>query len=137
MNLRKIIREEIEKYLKNEVARKVSNAIIGTVLPESDIYQYVEWIHKNQEDFREGDLAQRIEYHSFYKLTEIPLNKINLEEWMVDEDKVEEYVEFYQKNKKYPPIVIDDEFSIIDGTHRANALNQLGFETIKAWIPKT
>ena len=46
-----------------------------------NIYQYVEQIHRNEENFQEGDLIDRIECFSKYKLMEVPISKINIDEY--------------------------------------------------------
>jgi ParB-like chromosome segregation protein Spo0J len=34
----------------------------------------------------------------------------------------------------YPPIVLNKDYSIIDGTHRINALDDLGYKTVIAFV---
>ena len=54
------------------------------------------------------------------------------------DDFIEEYKEKYQVKGNYPPIVLDKvhygRYTIIDGTHRVNALHQLGEEKVLAWV---
>lgn len=114
------------------------NSDIGDVLPESDIYQYVQGMHHTDEDFWDGDLGDRIENYSQYKLREISISKIDIDEFYIDEDDIEGYQERYESSKDYPPIVLEKiymgRYTIIDGTHRVNALNNLGITTVKAWV---
>ncbi len=126
---------ESENDIKN-----VWYAEVGTVLPESDIYVYVQYLHKERaEDFWEGDLGERIEYYKTYKLMSLPFSEINCEEYQYDADLGKEYRKKYQETGDYPPIVIGHKdirwgYGIIDGTHRARALRKLGISEIKAWV---
>jgi len=118
------------------------NAKIGQVLDESDIYNYVEQLHRNEEDFTDGDIGQRIGQFSKYKLTEIPIDKINIDEYDLDIDYMKDYKKMFKETNNYPPIVLDGDtkwsykntFTIIDGTHRVNALHRSGLKTVKAWV---
>lgn len=119
-----------EKHFKNLCWY---NAKLNDILPESDIYQYVEQLHDN-EDFIDGDISDRIESFSEYQLKEIDISDIDIDEFYLNQYKVDEFKEEYQKIGDYPPIVLEDNLRIIDGTHRVNALNELGVKKVKAWI---
>lgn len=136
---------------KNEGVDNVLSAEIGDVLSESDIYSYVERIHPDYEGaFVDGDLGERIERFSKYTLMLVNIDEIDIEEFDLDEDKVSEYEEEFKNRNDYPPIVLDGDkdissvrykngkyvtqYTIIDGTHRSNALNNLGVKKIKAWV---
>ena len=114
---------------------------IGDIYEESDIYTYVQKLHhKRKEDFWEGDLGERIEKYPFYVVKEIPIEQIEMDEFQVDDDDVEEYIELFKKLNSYPPIVLTKKQSgyyyIIDGTHRANALRELGLKSIICFVGK-
>ena len=119
MRIRELLRESLQQ----------------TVDP-NHIYALAKQIHRNYDDFGEGDLSDRIFWFDQYKLTNLPLSKIDLDEWDVDEDLVADHVAEIMKSKDtMPPIVFDPiENSIIDGTHRANAYAQLGYDTIPAYV---
>lgn len=134
-NIRRILREEIS----NQTIYTNNNVTIGDIYDESDIYTYIQKLHhKRSEDFWEGDLGDRIEKYPYYIVKEIPISDIELDEFYVDEDDVEEYVDMFIKRQSYPPIVIGKKHmgyhSIIDGTHRANALKELGFNSIICFV---
>jgi hypothetical protein len=120
------------------------NAEIGDVLDESDIYQYFQQLHRNEEDFYDGDLGQRVEEFSKYKLELIPIDKINIDEYELDLDYMKDYKKMLKETNNYPPIVLDGDtkwswgnnYTIIDGTHRVNALHRSGMKSIKAWVGK-
>jgi len=118
---------------RNQIFDKIENAKIGDILPESDIYNYIEYLHE-QDDFTEGDIAKRIEEFSKYQLRIVPIDKIDIYEFGLDEDVAKNYSEMYNQTNKYPPIVLSDTYRIIDGNHRTNALNDLGIKTIKAFV---
>jgi len=118
-----------------------NNINIGDIYEESDIYTYVQKLHhKRKEDFWEGDLGERIEKYPFYIVKEIPIEQIEMDEFQVDDDDVEEYVELFKKLNSYPPIVLTKKqygyYYIIDGTHRANALRELGLKSIICFVGK-
>lgn len=100
------------------------------------IYSMTKQIHRNYDDFSEGDLSDRIYWFDEYNLTELPISKLDLEEWEVDEDLVADHVaEIMKSRHTMPPIVFDPiARSIIDGTHRANAYAKLGYDTIPAYV---
>ena len=57
------------------------NAKIGDILSDDVIYQYVKSLHRNEEDFYDGDLEERIYQFSKYKLMEVNISKINIDEY--------------------------------------------------------
>ena len=117
-------------------------AKIGDILSDDIICQYVKSLHRNDEDFYEGDLEQRIYQFSKYKLMEVKISKINIDEYDLDKDYMRDYMIEYKNTQDYPPIVLDGDtqwswgnnYTIIDGTHRVNDLHRLKIDTIKAWV---
>jgi len=112
---------------------------IGDIKDDYNVLMYVQDIHSNSEDFEEGDLAERISEFSSYIVKEIPIKDIDINEFYIDEDVVEEYEEEYKIHRSYPIIVLGEKWNstwgIIDGTHRVNALNNLGLETVICFVP--
>lgn len=110
------------------------NAKIGDVIEEEYIYNYIQYLHDDYEGaFIDGDLGSRIEEFNRYKLTEINISEIDLDEFYIDNDSVNEYKSIINNTGDYPPIVVDNEYRIIDGSHRAVAVSKLQ-DKIKAWI---
>ena len=107
-----------------------------SIVPASQIFASVQKIHRDLNDFSEGDLGDRIYWFDDYKLVNLPISKINLDEYWVDEDYVEDYMNHIADSKKtMPPIVFDPiAGSIIDGIHRATAYSRLGNQTIPAYV---
>jgi hypothetical protein len=109
----------------------------GTVdsVDANTIYRTVQSAHHTPEDFEEGDIGDRIYWFDDYKLTSLPVANLNLNEYYVDEDLVDDYVEQIQHSPNtMPPIVYDPiAKSIIDGIHRAAAYSKLGHATIPAY----
>jgi len=134
------------KYIISESQSKKLNILnqcwyganVGDVLSEEIIYQYVQIIHREYDDFVEGDLGERIEGFEEYMLQVIDLNMINLDEYELYDYDYNESIRLYKEGGDYPPIVLGDiEFglyNIIDGNHRANALKSLGILNIHAWV---
>jgi ParB-like nuclease domain len=115
------------------------NAKLGDIVPEEYIYNYIQYLHDDYEGgFIDGDLGDRIEEFGKYKLMEIPLSEIDLEEFDLDDWAVGEYKEKTIQTNNYPPIVLEDrqnfKYRIIDGNHRINAIKELNYKTIKAWV---
>lgn len=138
MDFTTFFKSELNKPTKVLEHRMYSDKIvIGDVYPEEDVYIFTQKIHHTPEDFFDGDLGDRIEQYEEYIVKEVNISDIqNLDEFQLDEDLVEEYTEILKKNDTYPPIVLDEEYNIIDGTHRANALNDLGKKKIIAFVGK-
>lgn len=110
---------------------------IGKFAPNMTSYEafnYVQSLHSNPEDFAEGDLADRIEKNNRYSLTEIPVSKLNADEFTVYPDQVASYAK--QPALTSPPILIDRRGSIIDGVQRVNAAKVRGDKTILAYVGK-
>ena len=114
------------------------DGIVESVDPYT-IFNQVKEIHREFRDIEEGDLPDRIYWFDEYKTSQIPLSQINLNEFEVDEDVVEDYIEYIKDSPKtMPPIVYDPVAgSVIDGMHRANAYARLGYDTIPAYIGLT
>jgi len=94
-------------------------------------------VHHEPDDFEEGDIVQRIEEYYSYTLKEINIKDLDLDEWDIDNELVDKIrKEIENNNGNYPPIIVSPApyFSIIDGTHRANAVNKLGYKKIKAYV---
>lgn len=112
--------------------------IIESVDPYT-IFNQVKDIHREFRDIEEGDLPDRIYWFDDYKLVNLPLSKINLDEFYIDEDLIEDYIEYIKDSPKtMPPIVYDPVAnSVIDGMHRANAYARLGYDSIPAYVGTT
>ena len=128
----KIFENYKQKRIDN-IMNIINSCKIGDIIDEDIIYQYVQILHGNH-DFIEGDLGKRIEEYSKYKFSEIDISKLNIDEYYLFDNLVDKYVDKYNKNGYYPPIVISNTNRLIDGNHRSNALNKLGFKKVKAFV---
>ena len=109
-------------------------AEVGDVVPEEYIYNYVQYLHDDYEGaFVDGDLGDRIEEFGKYKLVDLSLSEIDLDEFNIDDVSVSDYKSIIEDTDDYPPIVVDDEYRIIDGAHRAVAVSELR-DKIRAWV---
>jgi hypothetical protein len=105
------------------------------LIPYHEIVDIVYSLHTREEDFEEGDLIERIKSFPFYELKNVPLSSLDTDEFMTDAELVDEYAEEIRLNPDYPPIVFDPtNSSIIDGMHRVQALEQLGYDTVRAYV---
>lgn len=106
------------------------------VVDSRTVLDLVHSIHARPEDFEEGDLVHRINKFDTYEQKIIDIDDLDLDEWNVEEEFVEELSKRIEQ-EGYEPIVFDpDESSIIDGIHRANALALIGKTKIKAYVGK-
>lgn len=136
------IKTTIQEFLNEQKINENftnKNINIDEVYSESDVYTYIQKLHRNEEDFYDGDIVERIEKFPKYIVADIPINKINMDEYQLDDDYVNDYVEMYKQMGTYPPIVLgyyDNSwgYDIIDGTHRANALRKLGIKSIISFV---
>lgn len=132
-----IVKFKIFENYKQQRIDNIMNIInsckVGDVIDEDIIYQYVQILHGN-DDFIDGDLGKRIEKYGKYKLTEVDISNLNIDEYYRFDDLVDSYVDRYNKSGYYPPIVISHKNRLIDGNHRSNALNKLGFKKVKAFV---
>lgn len=71
-------------------------------------------------------------------MKEVPLSDINIDEYYLDEDWVSDYIKLYKEKNDYPPIILGhkeySQYNIIDGNHRANALNDAGVNIVKCLV---
>lgn len=120
---------------------KISDVLINlfestkypTIVDANYIYNLVNDIHRNSDDLYDGDLGDRIYKYSKYKLVELPISSLDLDEWSHDVDYVASMAAMDKTSM--PPIVYDPDYeSIIDGTHRANARAKAGDTTIMAYV---
>jgi hypothetical protein len=122
-----------EEHRYTDILSKVKNSNIGDIIEESIIYQYIEYLH-DDDDFEDGNLPERIEHYPKYKLENVEISNIDLDDFYLDEGKMDEYINLYEDSKYYPPIVLDHEYRIIDGNHRVNSQMNIGKTHIKAFI---
>lgn len=112
---------------------------IGDIYSENDVYSYAQRIHRNEEDFYDGDLGERIESFPRYQVAEISIDKISIDEYELDDDYVDDYIEKYKEMDTYPPIILgyyDNKwgYNIIDGNHRVNALHKMGIKSVICFV---
>jgi hypothetical protein len=102
----------------------------------NDIDKLVRKIHRNENDFYEKDITDRIYWFKNYILTNLELDVIDLNKFEVDEDLVKKYIEHIKFSPKTMPPIVYDPINglIIDGIHRANAYARIGKKTIPAYV---
>ncbi len=95
----------------------------------------VKSMHHTPQDFYFGDLVDRIQKCKRYVLRELPISSITHAEWYVDDVLVASYVDKLSAGDEYPLIIYDAvDGSIIDGTHRVNALLSAGVDVVRAYV---
>lgn len=83
---------------------------IGDIVDEETVYNYCQKIHHTEEDFWDGNISERIEEYNKYKLCEINISDIDINEWYIDETLVNSYMNKYNENNNYPPIVLSSPY---------------------------
>ena len=131
--------EETKVHPLLQAMRELKEEGIVESVDPNTIFNQVKKIHHTFQDIEEGDLPDRIYWFDEYKKTELPLSHINLDEFGIDEQLVDEYADLIKASPNtMPPIVFDPiAGSIIDGAHRANAYAKLGYDTIPAYVGLT
>lgn len=117
--------KDIEEY------HRIESSKIDSV----DILDYVRFFH-DIEDEEGDDFYERIvEEHDYFVLKWIEIDDIeNRYEFYTNKGIIKEYAELYEKEKTYPPPVLNWELNIIDGAHRIRALMELGLKEIKCYV---
>ncbi len=141
-NLNKIMaqrrkdKKEYAEKRRKEIFDKINSVKVGDIVEEHIVYVYIEEIHSNEEDFYDGNISERIEEYTNYKLQIVKLNDIILDEWTLDEDEALEFGNKFKETDYIPPIVLDDSnpHIIIDGNHRANGLKMVGEKSVEAFV---
>ena len=107
---------------------------IATLVPVDQIYEYVQSIHGKPEDFETGTISERLaEYDEYQLVPDFKISNLDLNEWRVNKDYVNEIKEGLTP-ENVDPIVVTPSHSILDGIHRSNALHDNGYETIPAYV---
>jgi hypothetical protein len=104
---------------------------IGDRISGDDVYAMTQRIHRNDSDFDEGDIGERIEQFNSYVLQYVNLSNIDVDEWDCNDDRVAQFAKMTPQ--KQPPIVLDGS-TIIDGTHRCHAALVRGENAILAFV---
>jgi len=99
-NINKILNESFLPRKEHYLNLCWYNAEIGQVVNENDIYNYVEQLHRNEDDFTDGDIGERIGQFSRYKLMEISTDSINLDEYDLDIDYMKDYKKMFIETNK-------------------------------------
>ena len=103
---------------------------IGDIISNETLYNYVDAMHNFEMD-NEFIKDYILKYPKF-KLVELDMKDLDLDS--TGKSLVDEYIDMYKETNWYPPIIYDvEDDMIIDGYHRATALDKLGINKILAW----
>jgi len=69
------------------------------IFKEDQIYTYIQKLHRNQDDFTDGDISARIEKYKQYKVETVNIEDIDIKEFDLVDEYVEDYVEELKKRK--------------------------------------
>lgn len=107
--------------------------IVESKIPASDVYELVQNIHPRKDDLEEGDLTDRIYNYDVYEEKNVPLNMIN-DEWEVNDDFVKKLAIKIINGESIEPVILDEDYGVIDGMHRIEAYRKAGKELIPALV---
>lgn len=103
-------------------------------ISSDEVFSHVERYHSEPEDFRNGDLEERIYSSSLYELRDIEVKFLD-DQWRICEELAYEYSE---EKTDFPPVVLLDYgnnvYDIVDGSHRIFAARLRKDKTIKAYV---
>jgi hypothetical protein len=102
----------------------------GDIIQTEEVIEYVKEIH-GLRDFDNGNLYNSLNKFDYYQVDYVTISDLNIDEYFKFEWLVDKYIDMYRSNKNYPPIVISNNYRIIDGNHRSNALFRFGLNKIK------
>lgn len=97
------------------------------VMSADQMADYIESMHHTPEDFETGNILERIYMYRKYHLIRLDPKELREGQWSTDENRVDLYA---REPTEIPPIVIDEDGIIIDGTHRHAAAIKLGLPSI-------
>lgn len=126
-------------WVKEILNMKIVKIAKATVVSAGYLASEVESLHHTYDDIIEGDVLGRIHQYESWQLVTYNIDDLNLDEFDTYEDLIEKYVKAIKVNSSYPPVIIDDKSydipTVVDGMHRLNALDRLGYKTVKAYVP--
>ena len=125
------------KTFKNYTLNRIENEFekmkshkIGDIISYTTLYNYVDAMHNMEMD--NDFIKDYILTYSNFKLCKLLLKDIGLDS--TDPVLVNDYLKIYGETNWYPPIIYDkNEHMIIDGYHRAEAIDNSGEKYILAW----
>lgn len=121
--------ENFNEYINIEFEKMKSHKI-GDIISNDILYKYIDALHDF--DMDNDFIKNHILKYSKFELCNLLIDDIDLDS--VSKSLVNEYLDEYKKTNWYPPIIYDkDEDLIIDGYHRANAIEKSGDKFILSW----
>ena len=105
------------------------------IVSSDEVLKMCKDLNRNSEHFDKSGVPEKILNHKKYELKKVPVSSLDLSSIEFDEELKDKYKEMTKINPDYPPIIFDSEQgSIIDGNHRAKALQEIGYESIRAFV---
>jgi len=105
------------------------------IVSSDEVLKMCKDLNRSSENFDESGVPEKILKHKKYELKKVPVSSLDLNSIEFNEELKNKYKEMTKINPDYPPIIFDSEqSSIIDGNHRAKALQEMGYESIRAFV---
>jgi len=105
------------------------------VVSSDEVLKMCKDLNRSSEHFDKSGVPEKILKHKKYELKKVPVSSFDLGSIEFNEELKDKYKEMTKINPDYPPVIFDSEQgSIIDGNHRAKALQEMGYESIRAFV---
>lgn len=105
------------------------------VVSSDEVLKMCKDLNRSSEHFDKSGVPEKILKNKKYELKKVPISALNLGSIEYSEELKDKYKEMTKANPDYPPIIFDStQNDIIDGNHRAKALQEMGYESIRAYV---
>ena len=105
------------------------------IVSSSEVLSMSKSLNKTSKYFDKSGVPEKILQNSKYELKKVPFSSLDLSSIEYDEELKNKYKEMTKINPDYPPIVVDSVSNkIIDGNHRAKALQEMGYDSVRAFV---
>ena len=101
----------------------------------NEVLKMCKELNRSSKYFDKSGVPEKILKNKKYALKKIPISALGLNSIEYNEELKDKYKEMTKVNPDYPPIIVDStNNTIIDGNHRAKALQEMGYESIRAYV---
>jgi hypothetical protein len=105
------------------------------IINSDEVLKICRELNRKNKNFDESGIPEKILKYKKYALKRIPVSTLKLNDIQFNQEILEKYKEIIKTNPDYSPIIIDSENNeIIDGKHRAKALEEMGYDSIRAYV---
>lgn len=133
-----IIRNAYDKSLTVNEEEKTSTFDYNeeiNIINSDEVLKICRELNRKNKNFDESDIPGKILKYQKYALKKIPVSTLDLNNVQFNREILDKYKEIIKTNPDYSPIIINSENNeIIDGKHRAKALEEMGYDSVRAYV---